>query len=316
MATTEDVARDLLAAMNTDAGFLNAIKWIDSRYKELCRRFRPRHLRKIGELQLPARVTLGNVDVTRDSSSVTGTSTTWNTAPTSGAQPNWYFRAQSAWYRVSAVTDDTHLTIETPYSEDSNSTASYNLIQRYHSLSTGARWVGDMVLSRLSLPLRVANLSEFDLEAPGRLIVGSFPETVSQLGTDSSGAIQVEFYPYNDTSEIVHYVYWDMPATLGITTTIPPQIDPGVLKEGALIDLYRYMKARALDKGNTEAAAVYRNDEQAQRIIWDRYIGEAAKADRGIDDVSFILAAVGRRIQTGDIRTARDEIYYRANRAW
>jgi hypothetical protein len=38
--TTEVVARDLLASMNTDAGFLNAIKWIDYRYKQLCSRVR------------------------------------------------------------------------------------------------------------------------------------------------------------------------------------------------------------------------------------------------------------------------------------
>jgi hypothetical protein len=88
MGTTEEIARDVLAAMNTDAGFLNAIKWIDARYKQICGRFRPRHLRNLGELVLPKRVSTGTVAVTRDSASVTGSTTAWGTAPLSIAAKN------------------------------------------------------------------------------------------------------------------------------------------------------------------------------------------------------------------------------------
>jgi len=149
------------------------------------------------------------------------------------------------------------------------------------------------------------------------MLVGMYPTQVSQLGTDSSGDLQVEFYPYSDESEIVHYVYWGMPSTLSITTTIPPQIDPQVLKEGALIDLYRYLKARALSIGQIDAAALLRNDEHAQNTRWERIIQEARRADRGIDDTSFILKMYGgRQGLTGDITDARDEIYYRGARGW
>jgi hypothetical protein len=142
---------------------------------------------------------------------------------------------------------------------------------------------------------------------------------VSQLGTDSSGDLQVEFYPYADDSEIIHYVYWNMPSTLSITTTIPPQIDPQVLREGALIDLYRFMKAKALSMGQVDVAALLRNDEQAQMTRWERIIQEARRADRGIDDTAFILKHYGNdwgRGIRGDITDARDEIFYRANRSW
>ena len=319
MATTEEIARDLLASLNTDAGFLNAVKWIDYRYKELCSRFRPRHLRVVGEIQIPARVSTGSVAVTRDSQTVTGSSTTWATAPTTtDVATNWYFRAESAWYQCAAFSSDTELTLTTAYSEDTGSSKSYNIVKRNHSLNTNARWLGDAVLTRLRIPINVTSADALDREAPGRTIVGAYPDTMCQVGTDSSGDLQVEFYPYNDTSEIIHYVYWAMPSSLSITTTIPPQIDPQALKEGALIDLYRYMMANALDKSRIEQAAVYRNEMRAQMTSWENFIRSAQRTDRGVDDTTLILSHIGRdsRYYSHDIRNARDEVFYRANRSW
>ena len=307
MATTEEVARSVLASLDTDAGFLNCVKWVDYRYREICSRFRPRHLRKIGEYQIPARVSTGSVAVTRDSSTIVGSSTTWATAPTTTAVAgNWYFRAKSAWYQMSAFTSDTA------------ATTTYNLVQRHHSLSTGARWLGDAMLTRLRIPVSLKSIDALDREAPGRTIVGAYPDTMCQVGVDSSGAIQVEFYPYNDTSEIIHYVYWDLPTTLAITTTIPPQIEPHMLKEGALIDLYRYMMARALDRNQVEQAAVYRNEMRSQMTSWEKYIMTAQRTDRGVDDTTLILSHIGRdsRYMGSDIRNARDEVYIRGNRSW
>ena len=319
MATTEEIARDLLASMNTDAGFLNAVKWIDYRYKELCTRFRPRHLRKIGEVQIPARVSTGSVSVTRDSVTVTGSSTTWATAPTTTTlATNWYFRAESAWYKCAAFSSDTELTLTTAYSEDTGASKTYNIVKRFHSLSTGARWLGDAMLTRLRMPIKVTSIDHLDRDAPGRTIVGAYPDTMVQMGVDSSNTLQVEFYPYNDDSEIVHYVYWDMPATLDITSTVPPQMDPQILREGALIDLYRYMMANALDLGRNEQAAILRNEMRSQMTSWENYIRNAQRADRGVDDTTLILSHIGRdsRYMGMDVRNARDEVFIRGNRSW
>jgi len=319
MATTEEVARDLLASINTDAGFLLGVRWLDSRYKELCTRFRPRHLRKIGELQIPADVSTGVVAVTRDSVTVTGTSTTWATAPSTTAESTkWYFRADSAWYQCAGFSSDTEMTLTTNYSEDTGSSKSYVLVKRHHSLGATVRWLGDAMLTRLRMPINVTSIDHLDRDAPGRTITGAFPDTMVQVGVDSSGAMMVEFYPYNDDSEIIHYVYWDMPSTLTITSTIPPQVDPFMLKEGALIDLYRYMMASALSKGQIDAAAVYRNEMNTQRTRWENYIQMAQKADRGTDDTTLILSHIGRdpTFMASDIRTAHDEVYIRGNRSW
>lgn len=318
MATTEEVARDLLASVNTDAGFLNAIKWIDNRYKQLCARVRFRHLRKIGEVQIPAYVSTGTVTSTRDATGITGSSTNWATSPGTSTHSQWYFRSESAWYSIQEVTSDTGITLLTNYSEDGGSSQSYQVVKRYHSLSTGARWLGDFVHTRLRTKLDVVNLGEMDREAPGRVQAGSFPIMVSQLGTDSSNTLTVEFYPYSKESEIVHYVYWDMPATLGSTTTIPAQIDPYVLREGAKIDLYEYLMAEAALKGKIDAAALFRNEKNTLTTRWERIMQEARRADRGIDDTSFILKHFGDDYGRGvrDITDARDEVYIRGDRSW
>jgi hypothetical protein len=318
MATTEEVARDLLASVNTDAGFLNAVKWIDHRYKQLCSRVRFRHLREIGEIQIPAYASTGIVAVTRDNTAVTGTSTTWATNPTTTVNNNFYFRSESAWYKIASVASDTALTLATNYSEDTGSSQSYNIVKRYHSLDTSARWLGDFVHTRLRTKLDVVNLGEMDREAPGRVQSGTYPIMVSQKGTDSSGDVQVEFYPYSRKSEIVHYVYWAMPSTLSISTTIPSQIDPSVLIRGAKIDLYEYLMSKAALAGNIDAAALFRNEKNTLETRWERVIQEAKRADRGIDDTSFILKNYSGAYPrgAGDITDARDEIYYRGDRNW
>ena len=317
MATTvEQFCRSMLASMDTDAGFLNCVKWTDERYRELCSRFRPRHLRKIGEVYLNPDVSTGTVTVTSGTTAVTGTSTTWATLPTTTCvATNWYFRTDAVWYQVAAFSSNTELTLSTSFVEPTVTTGSYNLVQRFHSLSTGARWLGDFVNTRLRYKIDSVNMGQLDREAPGRMLI-SYPQVVAQQGVDSSGAIQVEFYPYADNPELIHYIYWDAPAALTIASTLPLQIDPYVLKEGVLIDLYRYMKARALDNNKVDVAAVYRNDEQAQRSRWENAIQQAHRADKGMDDTTFILKHFGTPTPGQDVVTARDEVYIRGNRSW
>jgi hypothetical protein len=126
----------------------------------------------------------------------------------------------------------------------------------------------------------------------------------------------IEVYPPPENSEIIRYIFWDMPTALTITSTLPLQIDPYIFKEGMLIDAYRYMKAKAILAGNLEAAAMYRNDEMTSMTKWEKFIQQAIKADRGVDDISLILQTARRgawRGQGGDYRTAHDIVF---DRAW
>ncbi len=319
MATTEQVARDLLASMNTDAGFLNAIIWIDNRYKELCTQVKPSHLREIGEVIIPKMVSTGTVASTRDATGIAGSSTAWLTAPcpTTASDDGggaWYFRDQTAWYNVATFDSSTSLTLSTTYAEDGGSSRTYDLVKRFHTLSTDTRWLGDFMHTRRRTLLETVSIAKLNRDAPDRTPTGSIPFYVADAGLNSSGERWVEIYPYPTDSEIIHYVYWTMPTSIAAaTTTISKVVDPYILKEGALIDLYRYMKADALMKGNVEAAAVFRNDEHAQRTVWKNYIKEARRADRAMDDTSFILVGLEERMRTRDIMNARDIVLDRWN---
>jgi hypothetical protein len=54
MATIEEIAKECVAAINSDAAYLLAVKWADSRYKQLVSRARFRHLRETGTIDISA----------------------------------------------------------------------------------------------------------------------------------------------------------------------------------------------------------------------------------------------------------------------
>lgn len=312
MATPESIVKDVIASLNTKAGAPLAAKWVDNRYIELVTKVRFRHLRKIGELIIPATINDGTVAVTRGATTVTGTSTTFETDIGSGSQTAWYIKISSAWYLISSITSDTILELASAFSEDTVTSASYSAVKRFHITATNARWLGDFVLTRLRLPLETISLDELNLRAPGRILTGQFPRIMAQVGVDSNYVITVEFYPASSDSEIVHYVYWNLPSTLSFTTTIPVQVDPHILKEGILIDLYRWEKMQSIMQGNIEAATLMRNEERAQSTRWQAYIDDAVAADRGVDDLTFILKSTRSSISSRPSEmTAHDYVYNR-----
>lgn len=311
MTTVIELARDILASIATDTNAAGVAKWIDNRYKELVSQVRFRHLRKVGELTLPAPVTNGTIAATRDSTTITGISTTFTSSVGSGDQEYFYFRSNSTWYKIESIESDTSLTLSSPFSEDSTTSSSYTIVKRHHPLASDARWTGDFFHSRLSHQLELISLEELNSYAPRRPLTSSTPFYVSQIGTNSSGLLLYEIYPTPATTELINYIYWTLPTTLLLSTTIPQVIDPYVLKEGVLIDLYRYEKSRAIRAGNIEEAMVWRNDEKAQDGVWKKAIKDAIRTSRGADDISLILDMFhgSSSRTTYDQRTARDYIY-------
>lgn len=313
MATVEELVRSIVGSVPAGIGGPLAAKWIDERYKEMVNRVKFRHLRKIGELSLPALVSDGTVDTTRDSKNIVGTSTTWATAPGTGTLTGeWYFRGRNAWYVIAAVGTDTALSLATIFSEDDLDEAGYRIVKRYHPLASDARWLGDFVHTRTRVKLDIETPESLDIIAPGRMHVGGYPWKVAQIGIDATNSyLMVEIYPPPTYSEIIHYIYWTLPSTLTMGSTIPPQIDDRTLKEGALVDVYRFAKVVAIEKGNVEAAGMYGNWEARQRTTWDKAITDAKRSDRGVDDTTMILqlhkgSSGGSRDR--DVRTARGDI--------
>jgi len=309
MPTVTELTRDILSSIATDVGGIACAKWIDNRYKEMVSKVRFRHLRKVGELALPAIIDTGTVTTTRASTAVAGASTTFETDMSAGAQEYYYFKVQSAWNKIASVTDETNLVLSTGFGEAAAAAASYVIVKRHHPLASDARWVGDFYFTRLRKQLTEVPLEAIGIQAPGRSLTGNIPHLVAQVGVDSNGYPMYEIYPPPLLSEVVHYIYWALPTSLSLSTSIPLVIDPYTLKEGVLVDLYRYLKATELKKGNIEAAAVYRNDERAQGTIWKRAIQDAKRTSRGSDDLTFILEMYPGFSSYHDQRTARDYIH-------
>jgi hypothetical protein len=321
MATVDDAAREALAAVDTDAGFLRAVDWASDRYRELTNRSRYRALRKVGEIVVPAKITTGTITTTRGSNIVTGDAT---------AQAEWvqhdlvrrHFRASPgrAWYEIEGMVVSgatTTLRLKSPFSENAVSGGAYEIVQRWTRVDDDARSLGKFVWMRFGRELEKTTLTELDVLFPDRLLVtAGGPFFVAEIGVDDDGVRLVEIYPYASTSEIFHYVYWPHSPRLRPGDSLPEGIDPYVLREGVVMDIYRWEMSRAIRAGNIEAAAVWRNEFRSQRQSWEQAIRDAGKADKGQTDVSLILrSGTFRRDQFNRFNnSARTEIFIRGNR--
>jgi len=310
MATVDELARDVLASIDTDVNAIAAAKWIDNRYKEMVAKVKFRHLRAVGELSLPGVYDTGTLSVTRGATAITGDSTQFSTDVTAAGGAEYCFiRPSSAWYKFATPGSETSITLSSAFAEATVSDGAYHIVKRHHALASDARWIGDFYMTRLRRTLSLISLDEMDILHPGRTLVGSIPSHVCQVGVDSNGYLMVEVYPPPEDNEIIHYIYLKLPTDLSISSTIPPVIDAYTLKAGVLIDLYRHEKARALRKGNVEAAAVWRNDEMVQNAKWDLAIKDAIRTSRGADDITLILEMFrGVPMGRGEQRTAHDYI--------
>jgi hypothetical protein len=318
MATVETIVKESIASWNSEVAYLLAVKWLNDRYQELVSRVRFNHLRRIGELRTAAVIDTGTITATRGSTAIVGVATTWAAAPAVFAttvQPYWAFKASVAWQEVDAVVGNLSLTLSTEFSETTQAAgSSYKLVKRYHMLDSNARWLGHFVHPRLGVNLgEPVTQKELDSIDPRRTLIGALPQYVSPVGTtktgntDGVGNLMVELYPYATEAELIKYVYWDIPSEFGITDTLPPQIDAYILKDGIYINYCKYMMAKREREGKLEATAFWRNEMHAATTKWEAKINQATRADRAVDDLSFILErdSGSSHHGFGDIRTAR-----------
>ena len=313
MPQVQDVARQVLAALDTTAGHLLACDWVSERYIQLCSRARFRHLRRIGQLAIPGPVQAGRIAVTQGSRVVVGDPdavVAWEATPDLVGR---HLRYMTHWYEVEGREGPSSLRLLSPVTEGTNAAASYMAVRRYVPLARDARWLSmdGWVLQRVWLPLRPQPLVTLDYMAPSRPLVGPWPLTWSEVTSLADGTRRVEFYPFSAQDESVSYIYWADPVKLPMDAEVPGHIDAGPLVDGALIDAMRYNAGRAANAGKLEEAAYWRNEYRAQSLIWERRILEAIRTDRGLDDVTMILQLSNAYYGIPqDLMTARDHVWY------
>lgn len=311
MTKVEEVAQSALSAVSCAAGRVLTATWVNDRYRQLIGKVRFKHTRKIGELAIPAVITAGTVTTVRGSKYVVGNAAAqaaWSTA-----QIGWHFRGGVTWYRVVGVSPvNKTLELASPFAEDALTAAGYALAQRYLDLPTSVRSLDLFVHMRRRTSFHCVPLEFLDALAPSRNNISTGPGYVTELGQGENGGKSVEVYPMSATSEVLHYVYRELPERLNLTDTLPSVIDGYVLKEGVLVDVMRWLQAQAANGGKPDIAALWRNDSRAQETKWDKAINAAIMADRGVDDYTFVLESarfLGENRQSFDIVTAQDQVW-------
>lgn len=326
--TVESCAREVLAAIDTTAGHVLCAQWVARRYQRIASRGRLRHLRKVGEIVVPATMSAGTVTATQGSVIITPDATaaaSWAT-PSGVAYPDSpgpgltlvgrHLRVAINWYEIQEVVGNpiTAIHLKTPYVEDSVAGASYFIAEQRTRLIPESRWLGDFVHMRRRIPLTNMSIAEIDHDEPERMLVGTQggPVVWVEQAVDTDGTKRVEFYPYSGQNELIRYVYWAIPPELGFSDPLPPQIDPHVLIEGALIDAMRYEAAKAIRAGQADMAGYWTNSYRAQATAWEKQVIEAIRSDLGVDDVTMILQLPRNSVvRRGDISTAHDIVLER-----
>ena len=306
--TIETVARQLIASVDSDAGYLLASQWIVKRYEQLAIKAKLRHLRQVGLVSTPAAITTGTVTLTRGSKVVSCDATAlaaWTTSLV-----GYHLRARVNWYEIVEHNLTTGaLLLAGAYEEDSVVDGTYIIVQRWVPLATDVGYLGDTFINqRRRHPLSLRDLGELDRSAPSRSAISGSATVVVEAPQLPDGRKRVEFYPYSTTSESYAYVYWRSVGQLTYSDYLPPSVPAYILIEGALIDLFRYKMSQAMNANNGESAAFWRNEMRTQETKWKDHLVEAIGADRGEDDTSFILKHLGEALGPTDITTARDHI--------
>lgn len=310
MATTiEEVARHVAGLVNADNDLLLVGEWVARRWQEIANSTTLRALRKTGELAIPAPVNTGTVSATLNSTTVTGSGTTWT-----NDLVGRHFRINQDWHEIAQVVSSTQLTLVTPFADATVTGAAYNIIQRRLALAKDARKLGVFVHMRLRRPLHTVSQMGLNMMIPSRFEINSVPKWVSEMEPDIDGTKRVEIYPYPKDEELIHYLYWAEPPLLRFKDYIPGEIDTEALREGVLIDVYRNMMNKALQEGNVNVAGFYRNEMRTQETTWKNvHKKRIFQQDDGLDDLEFILMkqpAHPRRTEDRVIDTAYDQVWF------
>jgi len=79
-------------------------------------------------------------------------------------------------------------------------------------------------------------------------------------------------------------------------------------REGVLMTLCD-MSGQVIPLGQVEAAAIWRNDYALRQTVWERYMMEQIREDKGADDATFLFRRPRLAMRENSIVTAHDYSY-------
>jgi hypothetical protein len=315
--SVQDIARQAVGQLGLDRGYALGTQFASEAYQEVCARAKFRHLRKIGQIYLPAPFQAGSITLTLDSPVVT-----LNAVALAAAQANqfykWpegfsglWFRPQIGitWYRIAeayVANGIGTLILETPFAYDNSylvgtsqltqSNVTYFIIPRYQQLDPTARQLGVFMVDYVFRPLRVVSEDQLNRMVPGRFLISSYPEYVAELNSNlnlTGMPKQIEVYPYPSNSVTLHYTFWQTPPVLGFGDYLPPTIDTDIIRTGTKMFLAGSESGKAVRAGNMEAAAYWRNVANQEETKYEGKINRAIRNDRGPEDLKMTIRRMG-----------------------
>lgn len=194
--------------------------------------------RRQAEWTIPASYTTGTVTVTQDSTTVTGSGTTWTTASHGGLQ---FKVGNGPYYTVSLVNSTTSLTLDRAYAGTTSSGAAYSISRVYVTPSSDFKSVVGVLDPENRWKLWLGYSQEFaDARDPQRSRTG--PPTHLLSGTyNDSGVPRFELWPRPTASGYLTYKYYrNTPDLSDDTDTIIFPFTEELIMSGAISELARH----------------------------------------------------------------------------
>lgn len=268
----------------TDATNLSNVKqWINTIQQDIAGRWSWSFLKGREMIQTVVDKTDGTVSITSGSTTVTGTSTAF-----ASGDVGKYIKFQGAndWYKVTAYTSPTQITIESPYAPTANLTnGTYTLRKLYYSLSTSADRIID--IRNWNTPLKFFEVDARTLDAmdPNPSSTNNTYAFVA-YGYDTNGALQISPYPFpsdvrNLEVRTLRYLV-DM-VNDSDTTLIPPKWHH-VLPYGACFLAFSFLKDLS--------GAKFWNSE------YEKKIQDMLNHSKTSVDESYVLKPIDSQVRT------------------
>lgn len=199
--------------------------------------------------------TAGTVAVTAGSTTVTGSGTSF-----AAVDVGKYIQFQGAndWYRISARTSATDITLDTAYAPATNLAAGSTYVIRkfFYSLSSSVDRILDIKNWEKAIRFVNTDFGTLDWITGSNQAAGG-PSAYAMYGLDSSGNIQLTFYPFPTTPQIYEVKYLKRLSDLSADAdlSVIPVKWHHVIVEGALIYGFMYLRKMEQVKAWTEIYA-------------------------------------------------------------
>jgi len=190
--------------IDVDQATTTCHNWIDYIQDDIASRHNWSALKKYGKIATIPIYSTGTVDVTQDSTTVSGTDTVW----TESMIGRYIYLPDGNWYKIAGVVSGTEITLEIAYIGDNDTGKTYTIMAIDYSLPSA---FGKMLYMRRIVPsaLKIPNIPEItfvDFIANPYSEMGEINAYMFS-GVDSSGNTLIRFRPMQRERRLVEISY-------------------------------------------------------------------------------------------------------------